>query len=805
MSRVLLAALPLVMFTPDADAQTPYQRAPQPIRGILDAPAPTTVLVSPTRDSVALVDTARYPDIAELAEPMLRLAGVRINPKTNGPARPPRVKSFRLQSLTNGTFRDTVTIPDETAFATPFWSPDGKRVALMVTKPDSIWLWHATVGGGGMKELAGVRLNATIGDAAQWIDSNSLLVQLTPEGRGKPPEPPAAPPGPTIQESSGKAAPVRTYQDLLQDAHDEALFDHYCTSQLAIVSAKTGQVVPVGKPTVILGADPSPDKQFILVTRVKKPYSYLYPVSAFPRVVEVWDLTGKVVQTVADLPLADRVPIEGVPTGPRGVRWVPTEPASLIWVEALDDGDPKKKVPHRDQAFGLASPFSGQPKPLFKTEHRFSGVGFFEDGTALVTDYDRDRKWARTVHVNLAQLDPSAPVVFDRSIQDRYNDPGTPFLKPLPNGQRVIHTAADGKLFLSGTGATPKGEFPFLALFDPKTKTSERLFQCRGGMYESVAAILDDTGKKLIVRRESPTEPANYFLRDGDKETQLTKNTDPFPDLRNVKKQLVTTKRPDGVTISFTLYVPPGVKDGEKLPTVFWAYPREFNTADTASQVTGSPNRFTTLTGYSHLFLLTQGYAVMDDVSMPVIGTPETANDTFVEQLVMNAKAAIDKACEIGPIDRDRIGVGGHSYGAFMTANLLAHSDLFRAGVARSGAYNRTLTPFGFQSERRTFWEAPDIYAKMSPFNAAHKIAEPLLLIHGEADNNAGTFPVQSERMYQAVRGNGGTVRLVMLPHESHGYSARESIEHVLAETIAWFDKHVKQAKPRLPKGTGEK
>jgi dipeptidyl aminopeptidase/acylaminoacyl peptidase len=393
--------------------------------------------------------------------------------------------------------------------------------------------------------------------------------------------------------------------------------------------------------------------------------------------------------------------------------------------------------------------------------------------------------------------------VFDRSAQDRYGDLGTPVTTPLPNGQRVIRLV-DGFMLLSGAGATPKGEFPTLTRFRPVAKHTEVVFKCGDGVYETATA-LDDTGKKLLVRRESPTAPPNYFLRTDGQETQITKNVDPFPELRKVKRQLVTTKRADGVTISFTLYVPPGVKDGEKLPTVFWAYPREFNSADTASQVSGSPNRFVTPAGFSHLFFLTQGYAVMDEVSMPVVGPPETANDTFIDQLVMNAKAAIDKACEIGPIDRDRIGIGGHSYGAFMTANLLAHSDLFRAGIARSGAYNRTLTPFGFQNERRTFWEAPDVYGKMSPFNAAQKVNEPLLLIHGQADSNPGTFPVQSERMYQAVRGNGGTVRLVLLPHEDHGYSAKESVEHVLAEQIGWFDKYVKNAKPRAATGTGEK
>ena len=354
-----------------------------------------------------------------------------------------------------------------------------------------------------------------------------------------------------------------------------------------------------------------------------------------------------------------------------------------------------------------------------------------------------------------------------------------------------------GRLLLAGAGAGPEGDRPFLDLFDPATGGAERVFQSRADEYAVVAAVVSDDASRLVVRRESQAEPPNYYLRDQGRETKFTDNHDPAPFLRGVKKQLVTTQRPDGVGITFTLYLPPGRKDGERLPTVFWAYPKEFNSADTAGQVSGSAQRFTSPVGVSHLFFLTQGYAVMDEVGMPVVGPPESANDTFVEQIVASAKAAIDRAVEMGAVDRERIGIGGHSYGAFMAANLLAHSDLFRAGIARSGAYNRTLTPFGFQNERRTFWEAADVYARMSPFHNAHKIDEPILLIHGAADDNPGTFPLQSERLFQAIRGNGGTARLVVLPHESHGYSARESIGHVLAEQIDWFDKYVKNAGPR--------
>ena len=787
----------------DLLGQSAYQKPPQVVTDILDTAPPPTLSLSPTRDRVALVQSSRYPGIADLAEPMLRLAGLRINPKTNGPARQPRVVGISFMPVTGGD-AVAVKIPDGAKFSGPSWSPDGKRFVVTSTTADGVELWVGDTATAQIKKVEGVKLNAAIGDAADWVDANRLLVQVIPANRAKPPEQPLAPTGPTVQESSGKAAPVRTYQDMLQNGHDENLFEYYATSQLATVNAVTLEVMNLGAAGIVTASVVSPDGKFTLVSRLKKPFSYLHPYNAFPKVVEVWDGQGKVVHTVADLPLQDKVPIEGVPTGPRGVRWMPMAAATLMWAEALDGGDPKTKVPHRDELFTLSSPFGGSPKAVARTEHRFSGASFFDDGTALVTDFDRERRWTRTVKLDFTKPTDAPLVVFDRSIQDRYNDPGTPLLKPLPNGQRVLHTLEKG-LLVSGAGATPKGDFPYLGVIDLDQKKTTRLFTCREGVSESVVAVIDAEKRQFLIRRESPTEPGNYYYRDGDKEVSLTANTDPFPELRKVKKQLVTCKRDDGVTISFTLYLPPDYKEGEKLPTIFWAYPREFNTADTASQVSGSPNRFVTLTGYSHLFFLTQGYAVMDEVSMPIIGPPDSANNTFVEQLVMSAKAAIDKAAELGPIDRNRIGIGGHSYGAFMTANLLAHSDLFRAGIARSGAYNRTLTPFGFQNERRTFWEAPDIYAKMSPFNNAHKINEPLLLIHGQADSNPGTFPVQSERLYQAVRGNGGTVRLVLLPHEDHGYAAKESIQHVLAEQLAWFDKYVKNAKPREPKGTGEK
>ncbi len=801
MVRFVVCGVFAVVFPLETSAQEVYQHPPPSVAAILDAPAPPTLSISPTGEHILLIETHRYPAIEELAAPMLRLAGVRLNPQTHSPARPPRVTGLSLLPVTGGEPRP-IPLPEGARCGFPHWSPDGKRFALPNTTDRGIELWLGDVTELKLCKVKGLRLNAVLGDAMQWMpDSRSLLVQLIPEGWGEPPAAPAAPRGPIIQESRGKAAPVRTYQDLLKNEHDAALFEYYATTQLAIVSGAPDKptIQPIGKPMMVIGSDPSPDGRFILVARIQRPFSYLLPYSAFPRAIEVYRTDkGTKSGTVAELPLQDKVPIEGVPTGPRAVRWIPTLPHTLIWVEAQDDGDPKKKVPHREAILTANAEGNIHGTEVLKLEHRFAGIDFFPHGNRmLIRDYDRERKWSRTFLASTTPLLGSEPkLLWERSIQDRYGDPGSPFMRVLPSGHTVIRTAGDpagDTFFLRGDGASPQGDRPFLDKYDLKTRKTERLFHCAEGVYEEVVRVLNAAGTKLIIRRESPSQPPNYFYRDGVHEKALTHNTDPAPELRKAKKQLVTTKRGDGTIISFTLHYPPDYQAGQKVPAVFYAYPVEFASADTAGQVSGSPHRFTSVSGASHLFFLTQGYAVLE-VSMPIVGPPETANDTFVEQLQDNARAAIEKAAELG-VDRDRIGVMGHSYGAFMTANLLAHSNLFQAGIARSGAYNRTLTPFGFQNERRTFWEAPEVYGKMSPFYHADKIRAPLLLIHGAADNNPGTFPEQSERMYQAVRAHGGTVRLVVLPHESHGYVARESIGHVLYEQIAWFDRYVKNAK----------
>ena len=813
----LFACAAVTLSAAAASGQTAYKKPPKEVLDVLNAPVTPAAFVSPTREHMLMATGVRYPPISELAQPMLRLAGLRINPNTTGPHRAPYFVAFALKRVADGS-ETKVELPPGAQAGPPQWSPDGRQFAFTNTTPAGIELWVGEASTARVRKLKGLAVNAVYGAPFQWMpDNKTLLVQLVPQRRGAAPAASNVPVGPTEQESSGKATGVVTFQDLLTNEHDAALFDFYATAQLAAVDAATAKATPLGKPSIFEDVQPAPDGRHILVERVHRPYSYLHPAFYFPQEIEVWDREGRLVHAVASLPLADQVPLQGVRTGPRAVQWRPTEPATLIWAEALDQGDPKRKVPHRDRLLVLKAPFNEAPREVFKTEHRFTGAQWNERGDLLfVADFDRDRRWTRTQIVEFDNPQAAPRTVWSRSVNDQYGNPGAPLTRLLPTGHRAILQHGD-YIYLAGTGASPEGDRPFLDRWNLKTLKSERLFRSAADAYESVVALLTDDARQVITRRERPIEPLNYYVRTLDAPAQggsdggngssasalrpLTQFPDPTPQLQGIKKQLVKYKRKDGVDLSFTLYLPPGYKEGTRLPTVVWAYPLEFNDPGTAGQVTGSTQRYTTIVGYSHLFFLLQGYAVLDNATMPVVGDPETMNDTYVEQVVASAQAAIDKAVEMGVADRERVGVGGHSYGAFMTANLLAHSDLFRAGVARSGAYNRTLTPFGFQSERRTLWEAPELYIKVSPFMVAHKIDEPLLLIHGEADNNPGTYPIQSERLYQAVRGTGGTVRLVTLPLESHGYAARESTEHVLYEMISWFDRHVKNAGPRAGKG----
>jgi dipeptidyl aminopeptidase/acylaminoacyl peptidase len=775
-----------------AEGQSTYRLPPPEVVKILDAPPTPEIVVSPARDALLLVDVEGYPPIRELARPILRLAGVRVDPGMGARQRMIRYTGIEIVPL-DGRPRKRVELPEGSRIGTPVWSPAGTSFAFTRDLADGVELWVVDAAKGQTRAIPGVRIIDILGRGFAWTDNDRLLVHRVPVGRGPAPAAPDAPSGPNIEETSGRIAMVPTFQDLLKSPHDEALFRYYATSQLARVDASTGTVTPLGEPGLITTAEPSPDGKYLLATTLKEPFSYRVPYMWFARSIEVRDRDGRLVRVIADLPVSDDTPRQGVTKGPRQVEWQPLVDARLVWPEALDGGDPTRKVPHRDKVMSLAAPFEGEPSEILEVQHRYTELSWTaQPGQALLTEYDRDRRWQTTSLIDVA--DPSTrKVVFDLSVNDAYGDPGTPLLDTRPDGQTTILQDGDS-IYLSGAGAGESGDRPFLDRMDLKTLVKQRLFRCGEDVYERPLGFVGPSRSRILTTRQSKTEPINVFVVDltsGDR-TRLTEFKDPAPELTGLTKELIKYARADGVPLSGTLYLPPGYKEGTRLPLIVWAYPLEYSDPATAGQVRGSTQTFTRLRGDSPLFFLTQGYAVLMDATMPVVGDPETMNDTYVEQITAAARAAIETLDAKGVIDPRRVGIAGHSYGAFMTANLLAHSDLFAAGIARSGAYNRSLTPFGFQSERRSFWEATDLYLKMSPFTYANKINEPILLIHGEADNNSGTFPIQSERLFQAIKGHGGTARLVLLPHESHGYRSRESVLHVLAEMFDWADKYIK-------------
>ena len=783
-----------------------YKMPPKAIVDIVDAPKTPNISISPNKEYLLLLGKPSLISIEELSQSELKLAGIRINPATNGRSRASTYNSITIKNIESRKEKKINGIPRGAAILQTSWSPDGNHIAIAVIVDKKISLYVAQTKNGRAKLLVNKALNTAYGTPMYWLsDSRGLIIKTIIDRRGPAPTDNTTPAGPILQENLGIVSPARTYQDLLSSPYDEDLFDYYMTSQVLHVNLK-GKIKKVGKPGVIKRAEPSPDGKFILMETIHRPYSYLVPLYRFPTLVEIYDINGRLVESLRDIPLAETIPIgrDAVIEGPRSFGWRSDVGSTIYYVTALDGGDPNVKIDFRDEIFTLDAPFKGvSPHSLTKLDLRYAGVIWGNDQTALVSA----RRWKerRLTTWRLNPSEKSSTKIMDRSYEDRYNDPGSPMMELNLFGRSVMALFEGSKVLMSGTGASPEGDMPFVDIYDLQTKMSTRLWRCEAPYYERAISIINKDQKTIITSRESKDENPNYMIR-GLNDGALNPITDfahPYPQMKNLYKEMVTYKRSDGIDLSATLYLPPGrgPKDGP-LPLLVWAYPREFKTSKAASQVIGSPHRFLTInptySSSSALLMLSYGYAVLMGATMPILGEgDEEPNDNFIRQLVSSAQAAADIMVERKITTRDQIGIGGHSYGAFMTANLLAHSDIFQAGIARSGAYNRSLTPFGFQSEQRTFWEAPEIYFEMSPFMHAQKVNEPILLIHGEADNNSGTFPVQSRRYYHALKGHGATAKLVMLPHESHGYKARESVMHVLWETANWLDTYVKKDKKK--------
>jgi len=811
------AAAIAISAAPAPDRVSGYDRPPQNVLDVLHAPAPPRPILSPTRASVLLVANVTYPPMAQVAEPYLKLAGVRLEPRTRrkhdtpgGYGVAPCAQTMSIVDV--ATRRETPVALPAGGCADGFsWAPDGNTFAFRNTSSDAVELW---VGGrdGKTHRVGNVKLNPMLGNSHQWAgDSKTLLIKMVPQNIGPAPAALAGMEGPRIQESTGGGGEFSTYEarDTLRNQADEALFEYYGTSQLALIDAASGAVTPVGAPAVLTDVELAPDGDHILVTSIRKPYSYAVTYARFAYDVEVWDRAGKVTP-LAKLPVAEHVPIHGVPTGPRDHEWRPTEPATVIWAEALDGGDWKTKVPARDKVMMLSAPFTSAPVEVARTEQRFEGIHWSEQrSVGLLQEYDDNKHWRRTFVIDLDHPETKPRLIWDLSSDESYEDPGNPIYRILPNGKWAVRQKGD-TIFLTGAGASPAGDRPFLDSFDLRSGKSRRLFRSGKDAYEYPLSFAGDSTDAILTWRQTPSEPPNLMLRTlgaavpnaakgeavvASTMRAITQIPDPTPAVRAIKKRLVTYKRKDGVDLSFTLYTPPDYKEGTRVPAILAAYPLDYANSKTAGEISGSEQYFTRLRDYQ--LLLLSGYAIIDNAAFPVVGDPAKAYDTYIDQLIDDAQAAVDKAVELGVVDRDRIGVTGHSHGAMMTANLVAHTDLFRAGVATSGAYNKTLTPFGFQNERRSVWNAQDTYLKVSPYFYANKMRAPLLIVHGAEDANPGTITLQSEQLYEAIRGNGGVTRLVILPHEPHWYSSMESNEQLAYEELRWFDKYVKNAEPR--------
>jgi dipeptidyl aminopeptidase/acylaminoacyl peptidase len=763
---------------------------------VVDAPPPPMVSMGPGGRYLALAHYAAHPEVAMLARPYLALAGLRIDQRLRGRRRLRRAGRLSVLRIADGQER-FLALPDGAQVSSPAWAADGRRFAFTVDRADGAGVWVADAETGEAAELPGLSVCDVLGGdpssgggTVSWSrDGRSLLVLACPPGSPVLPEPAAEP---RLEETAGKRSQLATYQDLLRTRTDEDRFEVLATSIPCRVDPVSGERTELGPPGLYYTLHDSPDGTYLLVQRLRRPFSFRVPWVWFTRSTEIWDSGGGVRAVIADQAVSDEVPRQGVPLGPRNVGWEERAPASLAWVEALDGGDPVTPAEFRDRVFRFAAPFDGAPRQAFDVRHRC--LGWYDldaSGQVLMVEHDRDRRWLTTWWCDL-DAPGGSRAVFDRSVDDAYGDPGSPLRVTHPDGSQTV--LGDGMaIYLRGEGATPEGKRPFLDLFDLSTGTSARLHESPPGGTEYVLGFTGGGRDEVVLWHESPVEPPNLLVAGlgGTAPRALTGWPDPHPQLTRVTKRLITHDRGDGLTLSGMLYLPAGhdpAVDG-RLPLVIWAYPYDFGSADTAGQIRADSFEFTRLTALGPVVFTLRGYAVLADATMPVIGDPETMNDTYLEQVTGAAKAHIRALDEAGIIDPSRVAVGGHSYGGFMTANLLAHTTAFAAGIARSGAYNRTLTPFGFQTERRSYWEAAEVYDQVSPFRFADRITAPLLLIHGEQDGNSGTFPIQSERLFQAIRGNGGTARLVMLPHEGHGYLARESVMHVLAEELDWLER----------------
>ncbi|WP_313501849.1 alpha/beta hydrolase family protein [Kaistella carnis] len=797
--RLTTIALLCMMFV-NAQENITYQKPSPEILQLADFERAPSVSMNSKRDWMIFSYRSTYKTLDDLNQEEMKLAGLRVNPVTNISSTITHVNNLKTRKLTDKNEAQVKGLPNNPKIAYLSFSPDEKKLAFTNTTSNAVELWILDLATNTAKKISNQPLNANLGSPFVWMsDSENLLVKVIPANRKELiDEKKNLPTGPIVSNSDGKVSQNRTYQDLLKNPQDEANFETLAKSELVKIST-SGTAQKFKDAELYTSVNFSPDGNYLMLTTIQKPYSYIVPLNRFPMTSTVYDKEGNLVKTVNETPLNEIMPkgFSSVRAGKRDMSWRDDQPATLVYAEALDGGDQAKQVEYRDELFLWEAPFNAEPQSFFKTKQRFSNIEWSNSNVAIITDSWYDTRNSKSYLVNLK--DNSSKIIDDRNYQDVYSDPGN-FVETKNKFGRTVINIDNNKAHLIGDGFTKDGQFPFIDELDLNGLGKKRIYKSNlKNSKESIVDILDAKSGKVVVVEQSSSQYPNYFVRNikNGKATAVTNFENPFESIKNVYKEVIKYKRNDGVELTGTLYLPANYdrkNHKEKLPLLIWAYPREYVNKDTAGQNTQNPNDFTFPSYGSFIYWVTKGYAVLDDASFPIIGEGDAQpNDTFVTQLVANGKAAIDAVDKLGYIDRTKVAVGGHSYGAFMTANLLTYSKDYACGIARSGAYNRTLTPFGFQSEQRNYWDVPEIYNTMSPFMQADKMKTPMLLIHGEADNNPGTFTLQTERYFQALKNLGAPVRMVLLPKEAHGYAAKENILHTLWEQDQFLEKCLKK------------
>lgn len=803
MKKLILAVFTILTMhlTINAQENLTYQKPSAEILALADYQRAPSVSMDSKKEYMLLSYRNTYKSLVDLNQEEMRLGGLRINPITNISSTVTYINNIKLRKIIDKNELQVIGLPMNPRITNISWSPNEKKIAFTNTTTSGVELWVLDVETAQATKLTEANVNANLGKPLNWLsDNQTLLVRLLPKNR-------AAlidskkdlPKGPTVSTSDGSKSQNATFQDLLKNKIDEQNFETLATSELYKVSV-TGKIEPFKTAAMYSDESVSPDGNYILITTIQKPFSYVVPFYRFPQTSIVYDITGKEVKVVNEVPLIETMPkgFDSVRKGKREMDWRNDKPATLYYVVALDEGNKENKADFRDEIFLWNAPFTTEPESLFKTQQRFSGIIWGNDNVAIAYDNWYDTRNLKTYLINPSNKNEKPKVIWDRNSQDIYSDPGNFETKKNLYSRPALAIEKDNA-YLIGDGYTKDGQFPFIDEFNLKTLKTKRLYQSAyTDKKEDLFSIEDVKKGEVLVLIQSKNEFPNYYFRNiksKGKLTQITYFKNPFESIKNVHKEVIKYKRKDGVDLSGTLYLPVGydTTKKEKLPLLIWAYPQEFKDKNSAGQSAQNPNEFTFPYYGSFVYWVTKGYVVLDDAAFPIVGEGTTEpNDNFIEQLVANAEAAINAVNKLGYINPKKVAVGGHSYGAFMTANLLTHSNLFACGIARSGAYNRTLTPFGFQSEQRNYWDAPNVYNTMSPFMSADKMKTPLLLVHGEADNNQGTFTFQTERYFQALKGLGAPVRMVLLPKEAHSYVAKENIFHLLWEQDQFLEKYLK-------------